>query len=617
MTQISKTSLNKALFAHQSGDLKKAEKLYRKFIAIAPNDSNVLHLLGAVCHENGNLDQAKQYLNRSIKLAPNSHQALNTRGIFYKETGQIMKAEQDFRAALDLEADFPEALTNLADTCRLTGNIEEAEKLNDRAINLAPNLAPAHNNRGTIERELGNLQKAKMAFQTALGFDNNLIDAAINLAIIQKMLGQTDIALETALNTVRKSPNYAPANNCLGMVYFDLGKYKDAEKHFNNACSIDPDYAHAQNNLANALTRLDQNSKAQNHYEIALSLEPKNPDFWANKAASLQAENRIREVIKACNNALRFAPNHPDARWNRAIAFLISGNLLRGFADYESRWFLPEFKRRSFDSKLWKGQNLKNKSILLHSEQGFGDTIQFIRYVTLITKQEPKNIYIETHKPLFELLKQIPEIEKVFVRGDKLPKIDYQIPLMSLANLFKTTLNSIPKSSSYIKNTKISPYKFENNFKSKKIGICWAGRPTHKNDHKRSIPLSLCIPFLKMKNTQFYSLQLGKTEDYKDNSQHLIDLSDHLTDFAATGAILQNLDLVITVDTAVAHLAGSLGVKCWVMLPFAPDWRWLLNRNKSPWYASITLFRQNECNDWKNVISEIKSSLEKFISEIT
>ena len=615
MARTLKNDLDKALLAHQAGHLKKAEKLYRKITTIAPSNSNAWHLLGALYHQTGNIIQAKECLNRGIKMTPNFPQALNTRGILNKETGQIMEAELDFRAALILAPDFPEVLTNLADTRRLAGDLSEAENLNNQAIKLAPNLAPAYNNRGAIEQELGNLQKAKTAFQTALDLNANLSDAAINLAILLKMLGQTGIALKTAVNTIKRRPNYAPAHNCLGLIYFGLEKNTAAKASFKKACSIDPNYADAQNNLGNTLSRLDKTAEAQNHYNIAVRLEPNNPDFWANKAASLQAENRVDEVIVACNNALNIDPNHPDSRWNRGIARLISGDLLYGFADYEARWLLPEFNNRSFNSQLWKGENLRDKSILLHSEQGFGDTIQFIRYVTFLTKQKPKAVYLETHKPLVSLLRAMPEIDKIFNRGEELPKSDYHIPLMSLAHRFKTTLNTIPKTTPYLKVKETSSYSFKDNHnyrKNIKIGIAWAGRKTHKNDQNRSIPLDLCVPFLQNPNVQFYSLQLDRAKDYNGNSAYLIDLSAYLTDFAATGSILKNLDLVITVDTALAHLAGSLGVKCWVMLPFAPDWRWLLDNDNTPWYSSITLFRQQKRNSWESVVNQIMSALENF-----
>ena len=276
---------------------------------------------------------------------------------------------------------------------------------------------------------------------------------------------------------------------------------------------------------------------------------------------------------------------------------------------------LPEFTNRSFNSELWRDQNLEGKSILVYCEQGFGDTIQFIRYIFLLAKEKPKTIYLETHKPLASLLREISGINKVFVRGDALLKSDYHIPLMSLANRFETTLEKIPNPRSYLKAPDVSPYSFEKNKlgqKLTKVGLVWAGRRSHRNDKNRSMSLTLCLPFLKNPNIMFYSLQIDGEDECKKYPDYVIDLSCYLTDFASTGSIINNLDLLITVDTALAHLAGSMGVKCWVMLAFAPDWRWLLNRDDSPWYSSIRLFRQKKPGDWEGVVREITSSVESI-----
>ncbi len=610
-----KNNIRKALLAHQTGNLKEAEELYRKCITTTPNDSNGWYLYGALCQQIGKASQAKEYLDRSLKLAPNFPEALNIRGILHKENGQTIKAEHDFRTALSLEPTFAEAMTNLADTCRLTGNYTEAKHLNNQAIKLAPGLAPAHNNRGAIEKELGNLEIAEIAFRTAVDLDSNLIEAVINLILILRLLGQTDVALKRALKIVKKVPEYALAHNSLGLVYSDLNRNKKARDSFERACANDPNCANAHNNLGITLTRLDHLSKADHHYNIALKLEPKNPNFLSNKATNFQAENRVRDAIKVCNAALNAEPSHADARWNRGIARLISGDLIGGFADYESRWLLPEFKSRSFSSALWQNENLKGKSIMIYSEQGFGDTIQFIRYVSLVAKQKPKAIYLETHKFLVALLKANIKVDGVFNTGDNLPKSDYHIPLMSLAHRFKTTLENIPKKTGYLQVTENTPYIFENNQlgqKNIKIGLVWAGRKSHKNDKRRSIPFNFCLPFFKSQNIQFYSLQVDGAAECEKYSSDIIDLSVYLTDFVATGAILKNLDLVITVDTALAHLAGSLGVMCWIMLPFAPDWRWQLDNHYTPWYSSIRLFRQQKRNNWTSVIDQITSSLAVF-----
>jgi tetratricopeptide (TPR) repeat protein len=612
MPPVSQNDLNQALTAHQEGRLGEAEKCYRQLAEAAPENADVWHLLGALCHQIGDITQAEQYLDRAIELEPDFAEALNSRGIFLKDNRRLLAAEQDFKAALTLIPHFPQSLTNLADIYRLKGNFTEAKTLNDRALKLAPDLAPAYNNLGAIERDLSNLEAACEAFQKALELDQTLIDAAINLALTLNTMGKTTKALQIATEASQQAPDYAPAQNCLGTIYFECEKFENASICFKDAITLDPAYADGHNNLANTLTKLGNMPEAHKNYDVALQVSPENPNYWANKAAAFQAENKIDDALSAVEKALNIQPDHADATWNRAIARLISGDLAAGFTDYEARWRLPEFKRRKIDSLLWQGESLAGKTLLLYSEQGFGDTLQFIRYVSLLAAQNPKAIYLETHEPLRNLLSQTTEISQIYVRGEALPKSDYHLPIMGLAHLCGTTLATIPRASPYLNapTDKIATFSIDSDSETKlKIGLVWAGRPTHKNDRNRSLSLSSLKPVTENKRVQFYSLQLGEAQNDLAAQSAIIDKSSYLTDFAATATLINQLDLVITVDTAVAHLAGALGAKCWVLLPFAPDWRWFLDRNDSPWYPSLTLFRQSNPGEWEPVIAEIAQAL--------
>ncbi len=620
MAQHPQIDLNSALLAHQEGRLAEAEALYRKFGDEMPENADVWHLLGALCHQKGEIKEAERFLDRALELNPLFPEALNTRAILHKENGNLIAAERDLTVALVEIPGFPQALTNLADVMRLAGKLQPAHEFAARALKLAPDLASAYNNLGAIERDLGDLDASVTAFQKALELDPSLIDAAINLAMTLNFQGRIEEALDIAEKTAKNMPNYAPAQNCLGSIYFDSGHIEKAQKCFEQALGLAPHFSDAHNNLANTLTRLNALEAAQVHFDLALKLEPENPDFWANKAAALQAANDIDGAIAACQTALEINPKHADARWNRGIARLISGDLAGGFADYEARWDLPEFHRRDFGVPAWNGENLTRKSILLHSEQGFGDTLQFIRYVSEVSAKQPKAIFLETHAPLRRLLATRTEISEVFSRGEALPKIDVHCPIMALPAIFGTTLETIPQRTPYL--TPLDPLPADLKIKlagdstgdspgavKTKIGLVWTGRPSHKNDRNRSIKFKTLRPLLEVPNTQIYSLQLGDTQKDLSTSSGLIDLRPHLLDFAATAVVLNQLDLVITVDTAVAHLAGALGKKCWVLLPFAPDWRWLQKRNDSPWYPSLTLFRQTTPGDWAGVVALVIQKL--------
>jgi len=613
MTALSQIDLNDALAAHQAGRLDEAEAVYRKFAAETPENADVWHLLGALSQQKGIIQDAQQYLDRALELNPDFPEALNTRGILLKDLGQLPAAENDFRKALGLVPDFPQALTNLAEIRRLIGDFDDATKLNKQAIAIAPDLASAHNNLGATLRDLSDFKAAITAFKHALDLDPNLVDAEINLATTLNLAGSADEALIVAQKATEKSPDYAPAHNALGLIYYDSEMIDEASICFEKACYLNSDYSEAQANFANCLTRLNQPEDALDHFDIALRIAPDNADFWANKAAALQAQNNIAGALEAAEQALQLNPNHADGHWNRGIARLISGDFRGGFADYEWRWQLPEFNARQFSApQLTTIGDIAGKSVLIHSEQGYGDTIQFIRYVQLLANHNPQAIYLETHEPLKPLMAAVAGIEQVYLRGETLPVFDAHIPIMSLPYLFATTIETIPAETPYLTPAADCPVDFAGDFADEtkpRIGLVWAGRPSHKNDRNRSLPFTVLAPLFKLENAAIYSLQLGENANDIATIPTITDLSAQLTDFAATAAIIEQLDLIITVDTAVAHLAGALAKKCWVLLPFAPDWRWLLGRNDSPWYASVKLFRQAAPGDWPAVVKAVTREL--------
>ncbi len=605
MATLSQNDLENALVAHQAGRLAEAEAVYRQFGAEMPDNADVWHLLGALCQQKGVIPEAQQYLDRAIELNPDFPEALNTRSILLKELGQLPAAERDLRKALSLVPEFPQALTNLAEIRRLSGDFDEATKLNKQAITLAPELASAHNNLGATHRDLSDFDAAIAAFRHALSLEPILTDAEINLAATLNLAGSAEEALSVAQQAAANAPDYAPARNALGLIYFDSGMISEARRCFEKACLLDSEYGEAQGNLANSLTRLNLLDEAINRFGIALKVAPDNADIWANKAAALQAQNKIGEALEAAEQALKLSPDHADGHWNRGIARLVSGDLKSGFTDYEWRWQLPEFKSRDFDAPQLKNTgDITGKTILIHAEQGYGDTLQFVRYIQLIAEQNPQAIYLETHEPLKSLMTTVPNIAQVYLQGETLPSFDVHIPIMSLPHLFGTSLKTIPADTPYLTAPAESPIDLSKEPKTK-IGLVWAGRPSHKNDRNRSLPVEALTPLFEVENIACYSLQLGENVNDISTIPAITDLSSHLTDFAATAAIIEQLDLIITVDTAVAHLAGALAKKCWVLLPFAPDWRWLLERNDSPWYASVKLFRQAAPGDWPNVIERV------------
>ena len=324
---------------------------------------------------------------------------------------------------------------------------------------------------------------------------------------------------------------------------------------------------------------------------------------------------KFSTAIKSYREAISLQPDFADAHFNQAIIFLLQGRLEEGWEKYEWRWnSTQKSQKRDFKQLLWNGTSLNGKTILVHTEQGFGDAIQFVRYVDLLCDLNTTVIF-ECETELKTLFKSIDCIDKLVAKGEKIPDFDVHAPLLSLPRIFGTTLKNIPAEIPYLyPDVEVNPIFLSDSSRKFKIGIAWAGNPEHVNDHNRSIDLKRFECLLGIEECEFFSLQIGEhREDIKqcgyDNM--IKDLGKQLADFHCTASAILQLDLIISVDTAVAHLAGALGKPVWTLLPFMPDWRWLLNRSDSPWYPSMRLFRQNEIENWVSVFEQLKLSLKQ------
>ena len=325
----------------------------------------------------------------------------------------------------------------------------------------------------------------------------------------------------------------------------------------------------------------------------------------------------LDEAIEYFQKALRINTNYGEAHWNLSLALLLSGKFKEGWKEYEWRWTsVAKADQRHLPGIFWDGSDIKEHTILLYSEQGIGDTIQFIRYASLVAKRDSK-VIVECSKDLVPLAQSVEGVYKAIPYSKHPPETDFQCPLLSLPYIFNTTLENIPAEKPYIIADPILCQKWRekvHNFSSKfKIGLVWAGRPTHNKDRYRSFALGTFGP-LAHEDIGFFSLQKGKASEqtkHPPNGMNLIDLTEDIHDFSDTAAFIENLDLVISVDTAVAHLAGAMGKPIWTLIPFAPDWRWLLNREDSPWYPTMRLFRQTSIDDWESVIDFVSYELRK------
>ncbi len=400
--------------------------------------------------------------------------------------------------------------------------------------------------------------------------------------------------------------------NNLGVALRALGKREASAACYQRTLALKPDHAGAYTNLGNVLRELGRLEVAAASHRKAVELTPEATDAHYNLGLSLLDLGETDDALQCFQKTLELNPDHPECHWDRSLSLLKKGELKEGFEEYEWRWKLPSSPPRQFSQPLWDGSELKGKTILIHQEQGFGDMIHFARFIPLV-KAKGGTIVVETHPELARLFSAIEGVGQVVNTGAELPKFDVYAPMMSLAGILGITLETIPADVPYIKPPDAHAAQLPATLSpSRKIGIAWAGRPTHKNDGRRSCSFSQFIELLGLPDTVVYSLQIGPAaaEIEENGCQALVtNLGGKMRDFADTAAVIQELDLVVTVDTAIAHLAGALGKPVWVVLPHPGDWRWMLNRDDSPWYPTARLFRQTRPGEWGPVFESLRQAL--------
>jgi Flp pilus assembly protein TadD len=461
----------------------------------------------------------------------------------------------------------------------------------------------------------GQKVEAARCFYQAVRDQPDYADAHYNLGLTFQEFGQLAEACGCYEQVVRLQPDHASAWNNLGVARKQLGQWQKAVAAHRQAIRLQPGQPDYQNNLANALRAGDQVDEAIEILQQTLQSNPNAAELWHTLGNTWREAGRLPESQAAFNRALQINPQLVESHWDLSFALLLQGNFLQGWEEYEWRWKRKDHAPRSFASPAWQGEDLRGKRLLVYAEQGAGDTIQFARYLPLLAEQGA-HVILECPRPLVSLLQTLPGLEAVIARGDPLPLVDLNCALLSLPRLFRTTLDSIPATVPYLRRRSdgpsLPPPVGSTTGRHLRVGIVWAGNPAHQNDARRSLSLELLRSRLAHPAIAFYSLQ-PRPEKPTDNHQQTtdwpIDLSALITDYADTAALMSQLDLVISVDTSVAHLAGALGHPVWLLLPFAPDWRWLLQRNDSPWYPGMRLFRQPAIGDWNSVLKEVGENL--------
>ncbi len=485
----------------------------------------------------------------------------------------------------------------------------------------ARTMARAFFDQGNRLREQGRASDALVAYREAVIADPELGEAWLNLGHLQELAGNLAEAAAGYLRATELRPDLPEAHLNLGNVCLKRGDHEAARASFQRAVGLHPDLPEAHLNLGHAHRLRNELAAAEAACRRALVLRPGYADAWTNLANILRAQNRLDEALSAAQRAVALAPRSPQAHLNLGMAHLVRGELPAGWPHAEFRHALRlGGAGREFSQPQWTGaEPLAGKSILLHGEQGFGDTLMFVRFVSVVAAHDAR-VILEVQPPLKTLLEEsYPGLAGVFASGETLPRFDVHCPLPSLPLALGVELATIPRRAPYLF---VSDEKLERRKTifaggpCLRVGLAWAGNPTHPNDYNRSIPLvQLAALIAGEADVRWFSL---KKEMSPADAAVLSDLkrveilAPRLEDFSDTAAAICQLDLVIAVDTSVAHLAGALGRPVWVLLPFSPDWRWLLDRADSPWYPSVRLFRQPRVGDWATVMAEVGAALRTF-----
>lgn len=552
--------LHQAVALQQNAAYAEAEDLYREILALRPRHFDATQLLGALALQSGRLDEGIELLKKAVAINGMQAPIHSNLAFAYNALRHFKEGLASANRALALQADFVDALNNRGNALAGLDMPAEALASFERALKLRPEFVQAWNNRACVLR--------------------------------------------------------------------DLGRPSDALASCDQAIALQPTYADAWSNRANALSDMNRPQDAQLSYQRAIEFAPALADAWNNLGLTLVDLGQHEQALRSYERALALNPDFAEAHWNESLCLLQMGKLTQGWEKYEWRWQRNRIKagQRGFAQPLWLGDfAIEGKTILLHAEQGLGDTLQFCRYTAMVAALGAR-VLLEVPPELMRLLASLEGVAQLIEQGRPLPPFDCHCPLLSLPLAFRTELASIPATVPYLFADaqtsqrwaeRIAPDAADD--RHLKVGLVWAGgsRPhvaeLRKNDARRSITLDALRPILKVPHVRFYSLQKGPASQqlthWPELGEQIVDYTEELADFADTAALVANLDLVITVDTAVAHLAGALGKPVWILNRFDTCWRWMLERQDSPWYPSAQLFRQPALGDWDSAIQSARTAL--------
>jgi len=593
-----------ALAAHRAGKLREAEQGYRSVLAEEAEHPAALRLLGLLLLGNGRAAEAVEVLRTAVAKQSDDVDTHTALADALVATGEREQAIRMYRAILAAWPGHHAARINLANALRDSGDAAGAIAECRLTLAIAPRLVAAHVTLGSALLAYGRVVEAIGAYRTAVGLDGDSAVALSGFAMALLRDRRAVDALAAAIRATEVAPGFMEAWFVRGASEHALSRHEEARTSLAQAIALDPRHARAQLALGNVLADLDDLVGAEAAIRRAIAIEPGLPEAQASLGFVLSALGELDDAVAACDAALASAPEFARAHWNRGIAHLLAGNYPAGWQDFEWRRREERFAAGfpELQGPQWQGGALAGKTILVWAEQGLGDAIQFARYLPLLAARGGR-VVVACAAPLVKLLAAMDGVADVVAIDGALPHYDCWVYQMSLPLLFGTTLETIPSPAGYIASPAQAPGA------RRRIGLVWAGNPANSNDSRRSLPTKALAPLAKLADIEWVNLQLGGKGAELAIMHRMPAPASGLTDLAATAERIAGLDLVISADTAVAHLAGAMGKPVWVMLCHAADWRWLRERTDSPWYGSARLFRQGRAGDWDGVIADVVAAL--------
>jgi tetratricopeptide (TPR) repeat protein len=612
-----------ALKLHQDGERATARACYQRILQEEPNHSDALHLMGVLEHHEGRPAEALDWIERAIASRSDNATYHSNAGLVLRSLGRFDEAVAALTRAAQLDPDYVIARRNLGVVLRELGRLDEAEACFRLVLALDPRDPTAWRNLGLTCLDGGRAADAVEAFRGALSHNPADFEAHHNIGMAFRELGRVNESEASHREAVRLRADSPEAHNNLGIVLAAMGRFEEARMCFVEALRLRPGYADARHNLGAVLAELGHHPQAIEHFRAVLDLDPRNSDYHNSLGASLQVLGSPREALVSYGQALSFDPLHAWAHFNRSQALLLLGLYEEGWREWDWRRRVPGVPPRVYHAPSWDGQPILQGTVLLYAEQGLGDTIHFIRFCRL-ARQRVGRVIVECQPALVPLLRSCSDIDTVVGRGDPLPPFDAFAPLLSVPTLLRWSADDIPLAGPYL----FADDALVDHWRCRlaslcglRIGIAWQGNPRHRHDQFRSVLLSAFAPLATVPGVSLVCLQKEAGREQLAHCEFRIydpfSVGDETAGtFADTAAIVKNLDLVISIDTSIPHLAGALGVPVWLALSLGSDWRWRDQGDSTAWYPTMRLFRQLTRGNWEPVFEEMRRELAQLAARL-